>query len=1162
LLAEGPTPDLIAQAATLDDAKGETAARFRYLRALALDAAERTLDALPLLRSAIDLADHDRDTAARARALLATALVVAGDSAAAVGLVPALLDDLACHDLDVSVRVAAGIAAAQRIVGREPSGRVHAILDTMAAMSPEEPELLALRAVAHAAEGDVTGADAAIACVRDRDEVGYARLEAARRAHRRGDNGAAIRWCRELLTESPAPRLRNAARLCLGMASWHAGRYPEAEAAFAAIVADADAHPDDIGTAWVNLAVLALSQGQALTDDTVDFLFAPEREELPHPEVLHCARGMHLLSSAEDPARALEAFDAALIFVDRDAEPDHAIELLALRALALAALDRRDDGERSFAEAEALAPRAGPATRARLAQLRGIARGIADDRDAHAVVDDDLREAERGFAATGRVEVVTSLRVRRAVGAAQRGDLEACLALLDDALASPEERVEAYLACASAAHDDGHIAATLALCDHVLGAHLDPAVRDRAVLQRCVALAALDGARAIDEATAHLATASDSRANRQLRVNRIGMLIDLGRPVPVSERAFLLDDARLVDALWPDVVRATRATLWRAMAMPDRARAELAEMSSATDAGRRTAALHHVLLAYTYVDAGRADAARQSLRQGLALCETMPPHLRAPILMLAGSQQTLLESPDAGRGTLRRVLDDLASRGVENATTRAARIHLALACAMADSPDATEARETLVALLADPAVTELRALGLRTLGIIDGDPARLLEASACYEHLGDLWSAAGAAEFASVVAEGGDSIAHLRRALALVERQRTAMCDGRDRVSLRRAAECLTERLTVMHALDEDLRTAACVALGLDRAAELDAAVAAIPPGALALSLLLGNDALSIVAVADGDVALRRAPWTDDAAAALALVDGLGALLASPLTQSDALALTRALDALSACVLGPVADLLDGREALVVAPGPSLGGIPFAALSCASQPLVAQGIACTRLLALGDAPALSARRAARGAAVLLRGDDDLAGGPSLPAADVEVERVASRLRADGWAVTVRRDADLTELGAAAWIHYAGHVRRADETDTDGPCLFLGGARIDAATLRSLTLRRAPVVVLSGCESGVLRRPGSDAHEGLVRPFLAAGAGAVVSSRWPVSDARTLAEMDRFYAALGCLSPARALARAARETYDEIRGAGVPEVLARIHAANFHAWALP
>ena len=62
----------------------------------------------------------------------------------------------------------------------------------------------------------------------------------------------------------------------------------------------------------------------------------------------------------------------------------------------------------------------------------------------------------------------------------------------------------------------------------------------------------------------------------------------------------------------------------------------------------------------------------------------------------------------------------------------------------------------------------------------------------------------------------------------------------------------------------------------------------------------------------------------------------------------------------------------------------------------------------------------------------------------------------------------------------------------------------------------LKLREATLVVLSGCESGMVMPDVIDDYVGLSMGFLYAGATCVLGSLWVVNDPVTMLTMDRFY----------------------------------------------
>jgi CHAT domain-containing protein len=65
-------------------------------------------------------------------------------------------------------------------------------------------------------------------------------------------------------------------------------------------------------------------------------------------------------------------------------------------------------------------------------------------------------------------------------------------------------------------------------------------------------------------------------------------------------------------------------------------------------------------------------------------------------------------------------------------------------------------------------------------------------------------------------------------------------------------------------------------------------------------------------------------------------------------------------------------------------------------------------------------------------------------------------------------------------------------------------------------VREVRLRKRPVVVLSGCETGAVTPRIADEYLSLAGAFLAAGARAVIASLWKVRDSAALLFMRRLY----------------------------------------------
>ena len=71
------------------------------------------------------------------------------------------------------------------------------------------------------------------------------------------------------------------------------------------------------------------------------------------------------------------------------------------------------------------------------------------------------------------------------------------------------------------------------------------------------------------------------------------------------------------------------------------------------------------------------------------------------------------------------------------------------------------------------------------------------------------------------------------------------------------------------------------------------------------------------------------------------------------------------------------------------------------------------------------------------------------------------------------------------------------------------------SRVNLYEIAGLRLKNR-LIVLSACETGLGRLRGGDEITGLTRVFLEAGASAVISSLWKVSDDSTALLMAEFY----------------------------------------------
>jgi len=103
---------------------------------------------------------------------------------------------------------------------------------------------------------------------------------------------------------------------------------------------------------------------------------------------------------------------------------------------------------------------------------------------------------------------------------------------------------------------------------------------------------------------------------------------------------------------------------------------------------------------------------------------------------------------------------------------------------------------------------------------------------------------------------------------------------------------------------------------------------------------------------------------------------------------------------------------------------------------------------------------------------------------------------------------VSLDSLRARLPEASIVHFSGHAR-ADSARPDRSGLYLpskdGTTILSAGALASLQLRPGATVVLGACDTGAGPLSRGEGALTLARPFLAAGAGAVIAALWEVRD---------------------------------------------------------
>ena len=239
-------------------------------------------------------------------------------------------------------------------------------------------------------------------------------------------------------------------------------------------------------------------------------------------------------------------------------------------------------------------------------------------------------------------------------------------------------------------------------------------------------------------------------------------------------------------------------------------------------------------------------------------------------------------------------------------------------------------------------------------------------------------------------------------------------------------------------------------------------------------------------------------------------------------------------------VIGPIEDLLDGDE-LIVVPDGALSLAPWAALSESLRIRTVPSL--TSLKFIIDSP--DEYHCKSGA--LLVGDPCLKkvtnkwGNPiydELTYAKKEVEMIGEILKCEpltGEAAT--KQEVLRRIGSVALVHIAAHGSK--ETGAialaPDPCWESTNSEEEEYLLKISDVQavklRARLVVLSCCHSGQ-GEVSSEGVVGIARAFLFAGARSVVASLWAIDDEATMEFMKSFYQHLrGGESTSTALQRA-------------------------------
>jgi CHAT domain-containing protein len=333
---------------------------------------------------------------------------------------------------------------------------------------------------------------------------------------------------------------------------------------------------------------------------------------------------------------------------------------------------------------------------------------------------------------------------------------------------------------------------------------------------------------------------------------------------------------------------------------------------------------------------------------------------------------------------------------------------------------------------------------------------------------------------------------------------------------------------------------------------DVDAVQASLGPGQLLVEYFVPSEGnLVVFAVSRDGVHVLESPINpENLASRVRLVRDL---IARPDGAHDRT--QRVLAGLHEALIAPVihAGILGEADELIIVPHQVLNYLPFAALrDGTTDRYLVQDFTVRVLPSAAALPVLHERSGDGGpdaaATVFAPFPDRLPGTRRETRAVTAGDRRTRRHLGSRATEQALRDA----LEGSGLVHVATHgimnVRNpmfsrlelarngADDPKDDG--------RLEVHELLDLSIR-APVVFLSGCETGVggaystAFAPGED-YATLAQAFLYAGAANVIATLWPVEDNGAAAFADEFYQALGRGSPAAALAEAQRAMLSQKR----------------------
>lgn len=326
-------------------------------------------------------------------------------------------------------------------------------------------------------------------------------------------------------------------------------------------------------------------------------------------------------------------------------------------------------------------------------------------------------------------------------------------------------------------------------------------------------------------------------------------------------------------------------------------------------------------------------------------------------------------------------------------------------------------------------------------------------------------------------------------------------------------------------ALEDRLAAARGVAALYAAPADLDDVLALLPADSVLIEYFLAGDELVAFVLSDGDVRVRRglASRTELEQRVQRIRFQVSRAIASSGRAIDAgrgermLAdMQRELAATYDLLLASCLEGIGETRRLVIVPHGPLHALPFNTLWDGERSLIERYeitiVPSSSVLCQLHTTRAGLDAVAAGAPLVVGVADDLAPGIAGEARAI-ARQVSGQLLLNAEATSNRF---AREAVTASIIHLATHGRFLPGQPLASG-LRLGDRWLTIADIYRLRLA-APLVVLSGCDTGRAAVADGDELVGLTRAFLAAGASSLVYSLWLANDENTVDLMTRFYAA--------------------------------------------